>query len=314
MADLRPRRVLRGGGVWIALMGAIAVGVLVAPGVVEPGHLPVVARRAAPLGLLALGQTILILGRGFDLSVGGVVALVNVLAAGLFDGEGNALAVAGICLGAGVAVGAANGAGIVYGRIPALVMTLGMAFLLTGAVLAYTGGTPSGAVPEGIRALSSTRLTGIPLSVFIWAGLTVLLAIVLRGTWIGRHIYARGVNPEAARLAGVRTQTVEFGSYVACGALAATGGLLLAGFVGTGTLGAGQDLMLGSLAAVVVGGTTFEGGRGGVVGSAAGAFLLTLVGALLTGADVGKAGNLIAQGVVILAAAALFRTHRDQGR
>lgn len=301
---------LRSSAVWIVLACTFVVGFVVAPAVVAPDQVPVLLRQAAPLGMLALGQTVLILGRGFDLSVGGVVALVNVLAAGSFAQSSSALTVALLCLGVGAAVGAINGAGVAFAGVSPFVITLGMAFILTGAVFIYTGGAPSGQIPEAIRAVSSDRFLGISFSVYVWIGIGLLLAVLLRSTWLGRQVYARGLNPEAARLAGVRTTWLDFGSYVFCGVCAAIGGLLLAGFVGTGTLGAGQSLLLASIAAAVVGGTTFEGGRGGVIGSLGGAFLLTVVAALLTGAGIAKAGNLITQGAVLLLAAALFRTRR----
>jgi ribose transport system permease protein len=241
-----------------------------------------------------------------------VVALVNVVAAGSFAQDNGAIAAALLCLAIGVGVGLVNGVGVAYGRIDPFVMTLGAAFVLTGAVLIYTDGAPSGSIPEGIRDLSSTRVLGLSLSVLLWVAAAAVLALALARTRLGREVYARGVNPEAARLAGVRTRAVEIGSFAFSGLCAAAGGLLLAGFVGTGTLGAGQDLLLQSLAAVVVGGITFEGGRGNVLGCVGGAFLLTLIGALLTGVGLGKAGDLIIGGLVLAAAAALF--HKRSGR
>lgn len=298
--------------VWIALLAAVVVGFVLVPAVVAPERLPVLLRQAAPLGVVALGQTVLILGRGFDLSVGGVVALVNVVAAGSFASDASLLTVGAACLGVGVLVGAVNGAVIAFARISPFVMTLGMAFVLTGVVLVYTGGQFTRPVPQSIRSLSSERVLGLPIAVLIWLVLGLVLALLLRRTWLGHYVYARGSAPDAARTAGVRVAWLDFGSYVLCSTCAALGGLLLAGFVGTSSLGAGQDLLLGSIAAVVVGGTTFEGGRGGVVGSIGGAMLLTLITALLTGAGVAKQGNLIVQGAVLIVAAALFRSRRSR--
>jgi len=303
----RSGEAVRRSAIWLAVLGAIGVGLVVDPDLVLPRQLSVIARQAAPLGVLAIGQTVVILGRGFDLSVGGVVAFVNVLAANLFAGEGPAALVVAICLGVGLLVGAINGAGIVYARVSPLVMTLGTAFILSGAVLVYTGGAPTGSVPDGIRALSSSRLLGVSTAVLIWVGLAVLASVLLSGSRVGRYLYALGGNPTAARLSGVPVRGVEFGSYVVSGFCAALGGVLLAGYVGQGSLGAGQDLMLQSLTAVVIGGTTFDGGKGGVSGSVAGAYFLALVAALLTGIGAAKAGNLITQGVVLAAAAALYR-------
>jgi ribose/xylose/arabinose/galactoside ABC-type transport system permease subunit len=298
---------LGGGLAWLAVLVAIAVGYMLDPDLVAPGQLAVIARQAAPLGLLAVGQTIVILARGFDLSMGGLVAFTTVLAANLFGGEGEATLVIAICLAVGAIVGAINAAGVVLGRVSPLIMTLGMAFILSGAALVFTGGAPTGKVPDAIQAISATRWLGLSLSVWIWAAVALGAIAALRGTRWGRSLYAFGANPEAARLSGVPVRWVECSAYVISGLCAAGGGLLLAGFVGSGSLGAGQDLLLQSVAAVVIGGTTFEGGKGGVLGSIAGAFFLTLISAILTGLGVAKFGNLITQGLVLAGAAALFR-------
>lgn len=296
--------------IWFAMLGAIGAGLVIDRNLVEPGQLSVIGRQAAPLGVLAIGQTLVILGRGFDLSVGGVVAFVNVLAANLFGGDGATVPVVVICLAVGFLVGTINGAGIVYGGISPLVMTLGMAFVLSGALLIYTDGAPTGSVPLAIRNLSSAKVAGIPASVIIWLTLALVVGLGLAFSRAGRYLYAVGANPTTARLSGVPVRRVECGSYILSGFCAALGGLLLAGYVGRGSLGAGEDLMLQSLAAVVIGGTTFEGGKGGVSGSVGGAYFLALVGALLTGVGAAKAGNLITQGIVLVIAAALYRSVR----
>jgi len=305
LASLADR--LGGSLAWIAVAAAVVVGFLLDPDLVAPQQLAVIARQAAPLGLLAVGQTVVILARGFDLSMGGVVALVTVLAANLFGGAGEPLLVVPICLAVGALVGAVNGAGVVIGGVSPLIMTLGMAFILSGAALVFTGGAPTGEVPAAIQAISATRLLGVSLSVWVWLLVALGAIVILRGTRAGRYLYALGANPEAARLSAVPVRRVEMLAYVVAGGCAATGGLLLAGFVGSGSLGAGQDLLLQSVAAVVIGGTTFAGGKGGVSGSIAGAFFLTLVSAILTGLGIARFGNLITQGVVIAGAAALFR-------
>lgn len=301
---------LRQSAVWIALAVTVLVAVAVAPAVVSPAHWPLLLRQAAPLGLLALGQTVLVLGRGFDLSVGGVVGFVNVLAAGPLARQAGTTGVVLACLAVGVIVGAFNGAVVAWGRVSPLVATLGTGFVLTGAMLIYTGGAPTGDVPAGIRALSSDRLLGLPWAVYLWLAASLAVGLLLRYSWPGRWVYAVGTNPDAARLAGVKVDWVQFGSYVLSSVCAVLGGLLVAGFVGTGTLGAGQELLMGSLAATVVGGTLLVGGKGGVSGTVGGAILLTVLSALLTGAGAGKAGNLLTQGLVIIAAAAVFRRRR----
>jgi ribose transport system permease protein len=305
---VRPGR-LGGRGVlaWAALGAGIGFAYILDPKLVTLEHLAVIARQAAPLGLLAVGQTVVILVRGFDLSMGAMVAFVTVLAANLFGGRGEVVVVVAACLASGLAVGAINGLGVVYGRVSPLIMTLGMAFVLSGAALIFTGGAPTGRVPDAVRVLSAGHFLGLSLSVWTWLLVAIGTVLVLNRTRFGRYVYSVGANPVASYLSGVPRRQVELGAYLFAGLCAAGGGLLLAGFVGSGSLGAGQDLLLQSIAAVVIGGTTFEGGKGGVSGSVAGALFLTLVSAILTGLGVAKFGNLVIQGVVLVGAAALFR-------
>jgi len=199
---------------------------------------------------------------------------------------------------------------VVFGGVSPFIMTLGMSFFLSGAALVYTGGAPSGELPGAIRSLSEHSVVAIAVDVYIAAALFAAVAFILRMTWQGRWIYARGINPEAAKIGGVSLSSVDILSYTFSGLCAALGGLFLAGNVGQGSLGAGEDLLLNSLAAVVVGGTTFVGGKGGVGGTLGGVLLFTLLTAVLTAAHLAAGGISIASGLVLLAAATLFRTSR----
>lgn len=293
--------------VWVTLALVVAGAAIAAPALVALDHWPVLLRQAAPLGLLAVGQTVLVIGRGFDLSVGGVVGLVGVFAAGAFAQQNPAWLTIVICLLIGIAVGIVNGLMVGWARLSPLVVTLATGFVLSGAMLIYSGGAPMGSVPSGIRALASSGPFGFSWSTYVWAVLALVCALALKFTWPGRWVYAFGGSPEAARLGGVKVRWVQLLSHVFASLCAAIGGLLLAGFVGVGSLGAGQDLILNSLAATVVGGTLLAGGRGGISGTVGGAILLTVIAAALTGVGIGKPGELLTQGIVIVAAAALFR-------
>lgn len=298
---------LRRMAVWIALALTIAAMLAIRPSLVAPEQWPILLRQAAPLGLLALGQTVLLIGRGFDLSVGGVVGFVNVLAASSLAQSFGAGGVIVLCLLFGLVVGLANGAIVAIGRISPLVATLGTGFILTGAMLILTGGAPSGQIPDGIRMLSRGWFLGMPYAVYIWLIGALVVGVALRRTWFGRQVYAMGSSPDASIYSGIRVAALQIGSYVLSSICAVIGGLLLAGFVGIGTLGVGQDLVLNSLAAAVIGGTLLRGGVGGISGTVGGVILLTALSALLTGAGAGAAGSLATQGLVLLGAAILFR-------
>lgn len=293
---------------WLALVVVVAITAVLVPPMVGADHWPTLLRQAAPLGLLALGQTVLLLGRGIDLSVGGVVGIVSVVLAGDLARTAGAGVVVVVCLVIGLLVGLVNGALVAWGRLSPLIATLGTGFVLTGAMLIYTGGAPTGQVPAAIRTLASGRFLGLSWGTYLWLFTAIALGLALKFTWAGRWVRAAGAGPEAARLATVRLTWVQMGSHVLCSLCAVLAGLVLAGFVGVGTLGAGQELMLNSLAATVVGGTLLAGGRGGVTGTVGGALLLTVLAALLTGLGAGAPGQLLMQGLVIVAAAFLFRT------
>lgn len=296
--------------VWVVLVATYLVGLSVSANVVAPGRWADLLRLATPLACLALGQTILVIGRNLDLSVGGVVGLVNVIAAGVLAQQSSPVVLILMCLAVGVAVGLINGLGVALVGVSPFIMTLGTSFMLTGAALVISGGAPSGQLPQAIRMLSQGSWLGLAPAVWLTAALFLVVAVVLKFTWIGRKLYARGINPSAARLSGVSLARVDVISYIFSGFCAAVGGLFLAGAVGQGSLGAGEDLLLNSLAAVIVGGTTFVGGKGGVGGTLGGALLFTVLAAVLTAAGLGAGGLSIASGVVLLAAASLFRRTR----
>lgn len=309
-ARLRGSDFWRNKAVWVALVLVYIAGTLISFHVVAPARFPEILRQTAPLACLALGQTVLIIGRNLDLSVGGTVGLVNVIAAAPIAQQlGGAWTIV-VCLVIGLVVGAINGTGVAVVGISPFIMTLGTSFFLSGAALVYSGGAPSGQLPSAIRTLSQRHVFGLAIDVYITIVLFAVTAIVLARTWLGRVLYARGMNPTAARIAGVSLTRVDITSYVYSGFCAALGGLFLAGAVGQGSLGAGEDLLLNSIAAVIVGGTTFVGGKGGVGGTAGGALLFTLLGAVLIAAGLGAGGISIVSGVVLLGAAAMFRQSR----
>jgi ribose transport system permease protein len=301
----------RNKAVWGALLITYLTGLGVAHNVVGVGEFPDILRNTVPLACVAFGETVLVIGQGLDLSVGGTVGLINVVAAGNFAQQHGATLTIVLCLLIGVVIGLVNGVGIVFGGASPFVMTLGMSFVLSGAALVYSGGAPTGQLPKAISDFSYSTVARVPIDVFMVVGLFILLFVALRLTWLGRIIYARGSNPEAALLSGVSLISVDLCSYVFSGFCAALGGLFLVGSVGQGSLGAGQDLLLNSLAATVVGGTTFEGGRGGVSGTVGGALLFTVLTSVLTAAGFAAGGIAIASGAVLLAAASLFRSTSD---
>jgi ribose transport system permease protein len=277
------------------------------PGFVRPANLSQQLVLASFLGVVAAGQTIVILTGGIDLSVSWTLNFAAVLLTRITDTGFTSPSVGLVLYGCaaallfGLLVGFFNGLGVAYLRIPPLVMTLGMNVFLQGAVLVYTNGTPQGAAPPLVQFLAVGRLFGVlPVAVIVWAIVSALIIVLLRGTVLGRQIYAVGNNPVAAYLSGVRPRGVLVAVYMISGLCAAFAGILLTGFSSQSYLGMGEAYVLAGVAAVVIGGTSILGGSGGYAGTIAGAIIVVLLQSTLSIAQVPEAGRNILYGLIIL--------------
>jgi ribose transport system permease protein len=274
----------------------------------------VIARQAAPLGLAVAAQMIVMRCRSIDLSIGGVFVLTNYL---ITTAPLNEMSAPMLILGAltmGAAVGLVNGLLITQFRASAVIATLAMASILTGMVLFLSAGSSPGSVPDSVQTLGSAKLGIVPIATVIWLAVLLLLAVPLRLMVFGRLLKAVGSNPVAATLSGLPVEGVFIASHVAAGLLAAGGGLLLSGYVGVSTTSVGADVVMNSIAGVILGGITFGGGRGGLIGPCAAAFALTLLFNVLNAYGVGESGKLIVQGLAIAGAAILAGMARQTRR
>lgn len=266
-----------------------------------------ITRQASALGVVVLGQSLVILAGGIDLSVGSMVTLTNVFAVSIMKGQDAnfALAVA-VCLGLGVLCGLFNAFGVIKLKIAPFIMSLCSMSIMEGIYLVYTGGSPSGRVSPLLKTLGNASLLDkVPYSTIIWIVLAVVMWYVLMKTGYGRKVFAVGSNATAARLCGIRSDAIRFSTYVLCSVLAAVAGLLASGYVGTTSLSIGSDYMTNSLAAVLIGGNAIQGGKGGVWGGVLGAFFIMLLFAVLTMLSIGQVGKLITQGLIIFGVVAL---------
>jgi ribose/xylose/arabinose/galactoside ABC-type transport system permease subunit len=298
-------------GVWVALALLVAVAGSLEPTLVSGSNLELLLRQASIIGLLAVGQTIVMLTGGIDLSVGSVVAVVNWVSTSLLDGRDSRNApVLALCLGIGACVGLINGIGITKFRIPPFVMTLGMLFAVQAAGFIYTDGVTKGQASHFLTEIGAGFAGPIPIAFLVFAGTAAIVSLVLWRTPYGRRVYSIGANPRAAYLSGVNVDRTLILSYVLCGLTAAMGGLVLSGYIGIGDNFSGQGLELEAIAAVVIGGTTLAGGRGSVVGTVGGVLLLALLYNLLVILDIAQSGRLMLQGAVIVLAAAIYSRSR----
>lgn len=265
----------------------------------------VILRQAAPLGMLVIGQSIVVRCRSIDLSIGGIILAVNYIASSAYLQSWPDYGIIAACIALGLIVGAVNGILITRFRGSAVIITLAMSIVFVGVVVALARYTPPSDVPSLIRYFGSGRISGIPIAPIIWIVSVIPIALVLRSTVFGRYVDAVGANPHAAAISGIPYLKVMFITHVLSGLTAAMGGLLLAGFVGKGTTdtGIGQDLVLNSLAAVILGGVNFGGGKNRILGPAIGAFMLTFLFNFLTSFGFEESGKLMMQGLIIAIAA-----------
>ena len=300
--------------VLILLLAAFVGGIAVAkPGVVNSVWLSNTLLFAAPLGILAAGQTMVMLTGGIDLSVVSVATGSAFLMTTLTLRIGDEWSVvAGIALG--LVVGLINGVGVAVLRVQPLVMTLGTGLMTQGVIIVYSQKilASRSVVPEIIHVLGSGRIGDlIPIDLFVWAPIAALVISGLRWSGFGRLVYAIGDNLEACQLAGVRVWRVLLVDYAICSLLAAIAGMLLVGNTNSADLGLAETYLLPSVAAVIIGGTSIFGGRGGYEGSIIGALILTVLNGVLTLVDSPEPVKQILYGAIIFTLAAVYTRLTD---
>lgn len=298
----------------LAIAGAMA---LVEPRFFSRLNLINVARNVSTLSIVALGQMLVMIVGGFDLSVGAVVALGAVVAAtamsGLFaamPGAAGAAALTGIAAGilAGGLVGIVNGLVVTKLRVPPFMATLGIASMVVGATFYVTKGVPIYGMPDVFTdVVGRGSLLGLPATVWVGLGLGLLAGVVLEAMPFGRHVYAAGGNQRAARLSGIRTDRVLIVAYAASGAFAALVGILTTARIGSGQSTLGATSAVESIAAAVVGGVSLRGGVGRVPRVMLAALFLALVANALNLARVDSKYQTMVLGVVVLAAVLVER-------
>lgn len=299
--------------VLVLLLACFVLGIeLTRPGTVTPTWISNTLLFSAPLGILAAGQTIVMLTGGIDLSVASVATgAAYMLTTNSSLGSATALLL-GLALGLGV--GLLNGIGIAILQVQPLVMTLGTGLMVGGVMIVYSQQNLASQphVPDFIQALGAGKLSGtIPLDLFLWVPLAALVIFVLRRTGFGRLLYAVGDNRQACQLAGIRVWQVLLAGYILCSLLAALAGIVLVGSTNAADLGLAEVYLLPSVAAVIIGGTSIFGGRGGYSGSIVGAIILTVLTSLLTLLDVSEPMKQILYGAIILVLAAAYARLTD---
>jgi ribose transport system permease protein len=295
----------------LALIGAVyLVGATVSDRFMTLGNLLNVVEQTTDLALVSIGQTLTVLSGGIDLSVGSLISLTSCLTSGLINGNPDRIVPVVIAvLALGTFVGLVNAGLVVTLRVHPLIVTLGMGAILQGLTLLYALG-PVGRVPRGFNALAYGRVYGIPIGATLAVIFCVLIGLLLRYLPLGRQIYALGDDVNSARLAGLRRTRILMFVYGCSGFCCAATGLYLAARFGAGQPYTGVNYTLASITPVVLGGTLLSGGKGGVIGTLFGAFLIVLMNNLLNFMDISKHYQLVAQAVIMILAVSIYVERR----
>jgi len=286
----------------------IIIGIA-SPGIVNAGWAGVILRTAVPLAILAGCQTLTMLTGGIDLSVSAIASMVGFVTATMIHSEGGVAQGIAISLAAAALAGLISGIGVGVFRVHPLIVTLGMSFVVLGLANVWQlQSVQTGAgVPDILRTIGSgLQFEMIPNSLIVFVPVVVLILLMLRRTGYGRLLYAIGDNETAARLSGARSWQVLIVLYVMSALLAGIAGLVLSGATNTASVSLADQLLLPSVAAAVIGGTSIFGGRGGYGGTIVGALILTVLAALLTVLGLPEPTRQIVFGAIIVAVAAAY--------
>lgn len=315
--------------VLIILLGVFSA---LSPAFLTTGNLTILVKHVAINAILAVGMTFVILSGGIDLSVGSIAGLSGIVA-GLLIHNGVILRSAGVvvyprvwlvvlvALATGMLCGALNGALISLVRLPPFIATLGILYIARGTALLISKGATFPALEgradlgnTGFPSLGAGFFLGVPAPIWIMLGIAALGILIAERTVFGRRVFAVGGNERAAELSGVRTDRIKFGVYTLSGFCAAIVGLVIASQLSAAHPATGESFELNAIAAVVLGGTSLSGGRGGVGGSIAGAFVIGVLADGLVLLGVSEFWQTVIKGVVIVLAVILDQTQQKYSR
>jgi len=307
LARVNWRELLARFGLVMALIALVIILSLLSDRFMTQGNIINVLRQISINAIIAAGMTVVIIGRGIDLSVGSLLALTGVVGASLAVGglpAGIAIAAA---LGLGLAMGIFNGAFVAYAGIAPFIVTLAGLTIFRGMALAFTDGRPISGLPPAYMTIGYGSFLGLPVPVWIMLGFLLLTHVILRYTALGRSIYAIGGNEEAARLSGIPVRRVLLFTFAYSGLAAALASVVLTGRLNSAQPSAGVMFELDAIAAVVVGGTSLFGGKGGVFGTLVGALIIGVINNGMNLLNVPSFYQQIVKGGVILAALLIER-------
>jgi len=286
----------------------LVVGSIYSSNFLSPEYLLQQLKVGAFLGIIATGMMLVILLGQIDLSVPWTITMGAMMASAATAygpmGEVAAIPFGIVC---GLLIGLLNGVAVAYLRIPSMIITLAVNAVAQGLMVAYSGGfSPRDSASSAMKFIGAQSTLGIPHAVVVWIVVGALAVFLLTRTTFGRAVYGIGNKESAAYVSGVPTQRVVVAAFALCGALAAFGGVLLAGYAGKAAQSMGDAYLLPAIAAVVLGGTSILGGRGSYLGTIAGVILITLLQSILSVMQIAEFGRQIIYGVIIVGMLLLY--------
>jgi ribose transport system permease protein len=306
------RHIMRSYGILIAFILICAVISILSPVFLTVTNVLNVIRQSSIYGIMAVGMTFVILTAGIDLSVGSILALSGALAAGSLKAGLDMGLVVVVALAIGVGCGLVNGLFITVGRITPFVVTLGMMSIARGLTLIYTNGYPISGLTEPFRFIGGGDVLAIPFPILVFLATVLIAWGILTQTRLGRYTYAIGGNEETVKLSGINSSLYKTIVYVISGVASAISALILTSRLNSAEPVAGQGYELDVIAAVVIGGTSLMGGRGGVWGTLIGALLIGVINNGMNLLGISAYFQLVVKGLIIIGAVLLDRLRQEQ--
>ncbi len=295
----------------LVLIGLVVAFSLLSPYFLKVRNIWAIGLTISVIGIVCIGQSLVLLTGAFDLSVGGIAALSGMIVAILTKASGHYWTWFFLGLAAGTAIGLVNGLLITKARINALITTLSMMTILSGVVFLVSGGFAIGVNAKSFRFLGTTRIEGLPLPILILLVLYAVFYLLLRFSVFGRYIYSIGGNAEAARLSGINVDRIRILVYTLSGLLSGFGGIVLASRLGSAQVDAGSQYPINSIAACVLGGISIAGGEGVIWGALIGVAIVGVLQSGLIMVGMPSYYQWIATGIVLLVAVYLDQMRKQ---
>ncbi len=298
----------------LVLLVMMVIMTCLSPAFLTTGNLLNVLRQAAPIFVLAVGQMLVILARGIDLSMDSVAALSGVVVATMLDQKMPVASAMLTGLAIGATLGLLNGLIVTKIKLPPFVTTFGTLLLFKGLTVLYIDGKVIWGFPDAFRFFGAGRIVTVPAVIFIGLAIFVVFHVLLRYTTFGRKLYAIGANPEASRISGIRTDRLLIAAYIISGLLAAFACQLYISRLNSAKSGIGEGFAMDAIAATLIGGTSFEGGIGTPVGTAIGALIIILLRNAMNLLGVSPLWQGFATGLVMIVAVVSDELLRRSGK